>query len=467
MRMRNRLVNITFTYGIDMLSILVILVTAHFFFRIGLTDIRLFLFFLLFLITLLPAFNYLRDIVDSRISPIRYDDIFARTVDNILNMRSLDDILKETFDQILDFMRIASGILIFYYPDRDEYSIFYQKNKKKRMIRNARIENDNILFKIIKGPDDIISRGKLEAGDNYTRAVHQELDRLHGETIIPIYYQDTFLGVIVTGKRNRKFSSRETGLLKIFASKIAALSINNFFLNEMLKKKELEKEYELASKIHNRFMPEPEMDIGRISVRVHHRTSSLMTREFFDAFMNRSDHNDIRIAGYRLRGDITGTSIYMPGIQALLQSYSKLGFTPHQTVKKIITVMKEREIIDEELAVYLLSINQKGDYTCFNHGYPDPFIYRHSDGSMKKIAATRGEGQSRGSISIGDLIIICGESYHGFIASNAERIRSIIQDNSGISLSKLRGVLTKTLPQRSRSDDRDALLILIRMEEYR
>jgi hypothetical protein len=462
--MRNRLLNITLTWGLDLLSIFILIGIAFLLYQMGLGDHRILVFFVLMLTALLPVFNYLHDLIDSSVSPIGYDDLFVKTVDAVLNMRSFDEILKETFDQVLDFMKIRSGILIFYYPDRDEYSIFYQKNRKKRMIRNARIENDNIIFNMIKGPDDIIIRSRLTR-DNYDRAILHEMDKLHGETMVPIYFQTTFLGVIVTGKRNRKFSSRELSLLKIFASKIAILSINNFFLNDLLKKKELEKEYELASKIHDRFMPEPEITIGRAAVRIHHRTSSLMTREFYDVFSNHADPDDIRLTAYRLRGDITGTSIYMPGIQALIQSYSRLGNSPRETVYKLLGNMKEREIIDEELAVFVASVNQKGSVTCYNHGYPAPLIFRHAQGALAALPRRQGDSESKFKLERGDILIICSESFSVPLASETGKYSDLVRENSGLSLSKLRGTLVKSLPQRPRGDDRDTLLMLLRLED--
>jgi len=423
--------------------------------------------FVLLIVAFLPVFNYLHDLVDSSVSPVSYDDLFAQTMEAVLNMRSFDEILKETFDRILDFMKINSGILIFYYPDRDEYSIFYQKDRRRKMIRNARIENDNILFNFIKGPDDIIVRSKLTGRDNYDRAILQEMDRLHGETMVPIYFQSTFLGVIVTGQRGRKFSPRELSLLKIFASKIAVLSINNFFLNDLLKKKELEKEYELAAKIHDRFMPEPDITIGRVAARIHHRTSSLMTREFYDAFANRGDPDDVRIAAYRLRGDITGTSIYMPGIQALIQSYSRLGNPPRETVLRLLEHMREREIIDEELAILIASVNQRGVVTLHNHAYPPPFVFRHAAGALSQVPQKQGGAESKSRLYPGDILVICSESFHAPVSSDTLKFSRIIRENAGLSLSKLRGVLVKSLPSRSRGDNRDTLLALVRMEEPR
>ncbi len=230
--MKNRLLNITLTYGLDLMSIFLLLGTAVLLYQLGLGDLRIFVFFILLLTALLPVFNFLHDLIDSRVSPVHYEDLFAKTVDAVLNMRSFDEILKETFDRILDFMKISSGILLFYYPDRDEYNIFYQKNHRRKMVRSARIENDNILFSVLKGPDDIIIKNKLTQRDNYERSVIHEMDKLHGEIMVPIFFRQTFLGVIVMGPRKRKVSQRELSLLKIFASKIAILSINNFFFNE-------------------------------------------------------------------------------------------------------------------------------------------------------------------------------------------------------------------------------------------
>ncbi len=46
--------------------------------------------------------------IDSYISPIRYNDLYVQTVDSILNIESFDEVLRTTFDQILDLISVGT-----------------------------------------------------------------------------------------------------------------------------------------------------------------------------------------------------------------------------------------------------------------------------------------------------------------------------------------------------------------------
>lgn len=456
--MRNKIKNIALSYGMDMLIVFVAFATALPFLNAEMANARFILFFFVLWLAFLPLINFLHDAIDSRISPIHYEDLFSKTVDSVLNMKSLDDILKETFVQILDFISVPSGMLIFYYPDRDEYSIFYQKDRHRKMIRNARIENNNAIFRALKGPDDILIKSKLSPSTEFEYVLIREMERLHAETIVPIFFRDTFLGAIVTGKRNRKFSAREIALLKIFASKIAVLSINNYFLNELVKKKEIEKEYELASTIHNRFLPEHDIKIEPFEIRVHHRTKSLSTREFFDVFENRKEAGCVHIAAYSLRGDIAGTSIYMPGIQAHIHSISRLGKSPKATIAKLIKSMSERDIIDEDPAIFIGTVTSKGVFKYCCDKYPAPFIFQND---KKDLIARPGGANTEYNFMLrrGDIIVLCSSNIHEIIEKDPGRFHSLLRDNKDASLSKTRSAMVKALP---RTEEGDTLLLLLR-----
>ncbi|HPI16025.1 MAG TPA: GAF domain-containing protein, partial [Spirochaetota bacterium] len=319
--MKNRTKNIALTYGVNLLFVALLIAMASTLSALGPGGPFSAVFFFVVIFSLLPVANHLHTIIDSFISPIRYNDLYVQTVDSILSIGSFDEVLRATFDQILDLISVETGMLIFYYHDRDEFNIFYQKNRRRKIIRNARIAKDNILFRVIGGSEDVIVRSKLNPSIHFENSIIAELDRLGGEVAVPIYYHRMFLGIIVTGWRRRRLSPGEIRLLKIFASKIAILSVNSFFFGEIVRKKELEKEYELAAKVQKKFLPSAGGVMGRFEIRVHHETASLMIREFYDLFENDSVEDEIRVSAYRIRDNIAGTSILMPGVQSVLQSF--------------------------------------------------------------------------------------------------------------------------------------------------
>lgn len=462
--MKNRITNISLTYGMDLLLILLILGIAIPLTFYGLGGPYMLVFFIILLMSVLPVFNYVHGIIDSIISPARYEDLFARTVDSILNINAFNQFLKETFDQIISLTKVKNGLLIFYYPETDQYSIFYQKNRRSRVIKNANIESGNALFRAIDGPDNIITRNGLDMSVHQHREIAAELAKINGEVVVPIYFQEIFLGLVVIGARKKKFTPREIDLLKIFASKIAVLSINSFFFHELLKKKEIEKELELASKIHHRFFPGQDINSGKIQVRIHHRTNSLQTREFYDIFADEKNSGSIRISSYRIHSDITGTSIYMPGIQALLQCYARLGYSTSKTIKKLNTMLKERELFDEDIAIFHSSLDQKGTFNYCNSGYPAPFVFRASGGHPRRLTSPKKGTAEQITLKPGDTVILCCEGFVPAIEEQKDKISEILRQHSESSAGKTRSAIIRLLAPMPLMPEKDILLILIRME---
>jgi hypothetical protein len=460
--MKKEVINALLKYGLDFVFVLLLLFIATAVMQLSANYYFLMLFFVMFIVSLLPITSYFHDIIDSRISPVFYEELFVQTVDSILTIESFDEVLKKTFDRVLELFKVRSGLLLFYYHDKDEFNIFYQRNRRSRIIRKARVENDNILFRVIRGPDDIIVRRELNTSIHFERKLIAEIERLNGELVIPIYYRDMFLGLIIIGSRKRRFSSREMRLLKVFASRIAILSVNSFFVSELLKKKAVEKEYEIASKIQKRFLPDADARIGHITVRVFHETTSLMTREFYDIFVSGDEVDEVRISAYRLLGNITGTSIYMPGIQALLQSFSRFGYPPAKAVMKLKKTIRERGIIDEEISLFHASVQQNGECTFSNSSYQSPFIFRSSSQSLRPVKERRRK-VGRLKLRPGDILIIGCEIFHEIIVDNMRKYAELIA-GQGPSPTRVRSSLIKSLAGKQGEHEGDRLLILIAVE---
>ncbi|MCU0845214.1 MAG: SpoIIE family protein phosphatase [Spirochaetes bacterium] len=462
--MRNRIKNITLTYGVNLLFVALLLAFAGGLSALGLDGAFSVVFFFAVIVSLLPVVNYLHTIIDSYISPIRYNDLYVQTVDSILNIESFDEVLRTTFDQILDLISVGTGMLIFYYHDRDEFNIFYQKNRRRKIIRNARISKDNMLFRVINGPEDVIVRSKLNPSIHFENSIIAELDRLGGEVVVPIYYHEMFLGLIVTGGQRRRFSPGEIRLLRIFASKIAILSVNRFFFNEIVKKKELEKEYELAARVQKKFLPPTGAVIGRFELRVYHETASLMIREFYDVFENDAGEDDIRISAYRIKSGIAGTSILMPGVQSVLQSFARLGLSPSGVLARMKRIIRAKHLHAQDLFIMHGSLKQNGEFFFSSYGYPAPLVYRRGGGLHPHRREGRGATQSL-RMQPGDIMILCCDSFYRALVENLPAFADVIERNHGAPLSRLRSAMIRSLAESTGQGSSDRLLIMVRMEE--
>ncbi|HDP79995.1 MAG TPA: GAF domain-containing protein, partial [Spirochaetes bacterium] len=458
--MNNLLKNFILTLGLFLTVVAALLVCAAGFTHLGLGGPQLMLFVGILLFAVLPIVSHGYELINSIISPTQYNDLYVQTVDSILNMGSFDEVLRDTFDQILSLINVQIGFLIFYYHDRDEFNIFYQKNKRKRIIRRAKISQENILFKVVKGPDDVIIKSALRPLVHIEKAIIDELDRLNSEVVVPIYYHDMFQGMIITGERKRRLQDNEIRLLKIFASRIAILSVNSFFFEELLRKKELEKEYELASRVQKKFLPGSSASVGNIQVRVFHEPKSLIIREYYDIFLNDAVENDLRISAYRIMGNILGTSILMPGIQSMLQSYARLGFSPGKSVLRLKKIIKERELMEENLLLLHGTVDQNGQFSFTNDNYQSPLFY---DARKSVISEVKKDGRgSTGTVRMkpGDAILVAGEAFNQELLTNKTVYVDIIEKHRG-SADKILDVMIGTLRPRVEEREQDLLLMLI------
>ncbi len=460
--MKNRIKNILLTYSLNMVFIAIILGGSLVFIHHRLHERILLLFFAVMIFSLLPIVSYFRIIINSIISPIRYSDLYVQTVDLILSIRSFDEVLRQTFDQILHLLKVHTGLLIFYYHDKDEFKIFYQKNLRKKIIQKARISQENILLRVIKGPDDVIIKGRLNDSIHYEREIIEELNRLSGEVVVPIYYHDMFLGLIITGDKKRRFAEGELRLLKIFASKIAILSVNSFFFNEVVRKKDLEREYELATRVQKKFLPGRSFDFGRTRVRIFHEASSSMVREFYDVFVNDATEGELRLSAYRILGDITGTSILMPGIQSIIQSFARLGCTPSGVLRRLKKILRQKELLDERMILFHGSLGRSGEICYANDGYSSPIIFNKKKGTLRVTRNNPGNAVRRVRLEPGDLFILCSESYFAEIGGRLSDYAALIKNRHTLDIPG--GALEKALTE-AVHDDSDKLLVLIGVEE--
>ncbi len=422
------------------------------------------LFMVLLTITTLPLFTYLLHRIETQISPVRYMDLYIQAVDSILAIESFDEMIKSIFDQILKCIHVRSGLLLFYYHDRDEYTIFYQKDRRKKIIRRANIENDNILFKVIQGADDVIIKSQLSENIHFERAIIHEIEKLDGEVVIPIYFHDIFLGLIIIGDLKRRLSQREIMLLKAFASKIATLTVNGFFFKEIVKKKELEKEYELALRIQQRFLPTTSLRYGTVNINVHHKSRSLRSREFFDMFINQGDSDDVRISSFHMLGSLALVSLHMPSVQSLLQSYARMHLSPLQCIKKLQKTIRDKEIMDEELSVCHAMITQSGEMQLSCHNYFSPWVYTGKKVKKLKKVKVKEDTNEKLGLKEGDIVIMGCSPFMEYIDMKRGDFSAVLEKRASQSIEKITRALVDMMPIENTDDAFDNLLIVLRVE---
>ncbi|GAB4219029.1 MAG: hypothetical protein Kow00102_01080 [Spirochaetota bacterium] len=314
------------------------------------------IFIVFSIVTIFPLYTYYIERFYKNIIPLKYEDLYIQTVDMFLSLQSFDDIIKVIFDKVLQYIGVKSGLLIFYSHASDDYTIYYQKQQKQKVIRKAHIDKNNIIFKIIQSGDDILIKSKMDPSLHFQRSIMFEMEKLGGEIIIPIYYHDIFLGLMIIGEMKRRISRRDILMLKALASKIATVTVNSFFMHELIKNKEIEKEYELGHKVLKQFLPPDKGIIHKTQYMMIQNPDSTITC-YFNIY--NPDPMTSYIALCPLQANISLLSLLIPAISVLMQSYSRLGFLPDHIIKKINGVLKEKELIEENLPMMIVKKKKK------------------------------------------------------------------------------------------------------------
>lgn len=313
-------------------------------------------FIVICIVTVFPLYTYYIERFYKKIIPLKYEDLYIQTVDSFLSLQSFDDIIKVIFDNVLQYIGVKSGLLIFYSHATDDYTIYYQKQQKQKIIRKAHIDKNNIIFKVIQGGDDVLIKSQMDPSIHFQRSIMFEMEKLGGDIIIPIYYHNIFLGLMIIGEMKRRISRRDILMLKALASKIATVTVNSFFTHELIKSKEIEKEYELGHKVLQQFMP---ADKGTIQDTQYMMIKSKDNNVTFYFNMYNPDPLTSYIALCPLQAHISLLSLLIPAISVLVQSYSRLGFLPGDIIKKINGVLKEKELIEEDLPMMIVKKKKK------------------------------------------------------------------------------------------------------------
>lgn len=422
---------------------------------VGLKDEHFLLFVIVISLVLLPLLDHFYYRVKTIDGSNNLTDIDLETIDSILGMKSLDDFLEDRFNNILEMLSVRNGMLIFYNREKENYKIYQHFGDDKKIYYDTIIDNSSILLKIINSADDIIVKRKLNLNLNFEKKIYDELSKLNAEIIIPMYYQNIFMGIMVFGDRKLKFKNDEVQALKILASKIAILSINSYFLNENLKKKELEKEHELGKKVQMKFLPNTELKYKNIKVLLYFKSSYLVGEKIYDVFQ----HNDeVRVTAYGVSNIENNPIILLPAVKALLQAYTRLGFEVQKSVSHMKSTVRDRGIIDEDLDIVHISVKTNGEAKYYSKNYPAPYIFYN--GQLSKVKSTI---QNNVMLKPGALMIFCSNKVNEKIKSHFHNFELFLKKQKKGQLNIIKEYLLELL--NSNNDDY-VFFSIISMENY-
>ncbi|MBN1498606.1 MAG: hypothetical protein JW982_00490 [Spirochaetes bacterium] len=342
---------------------------------------------------------------------------YINSIDDLLNINSLDDFVTNKFYQILKLVAADHGILAIYDQDSETFSIFSHVIGKNSVPIDNRINfsKQSIIYEITKSRDDIIIKSKLSHDVNINKKIIAEMNRLKAEIMIPIYYLDIFAGVLFLGGRKTRFSGDDIFNLKIFAAKIASISINSFFWREMIRKNELDKERKLGKKVQKNFLPQKAVNYRNIETAVKYSMPKAIADRFYGIF---PDKNHVNITTYGAAEEESSSLIFLPSIKAMLETYSRRGYSAEESIRKMMQHNTKHEFIEEKINMLHSYVYTNGRIEIVKQDYPDPFLF--NKGSLVQI-------KSRDfMLQPSEILIFCNVNIEKYILSFPEVITGIL-----------------------------------------
>lgn len=374
-------------------------------------------------VVLFPILDLYIEIIERKSHNTVHPEDYINTIDELLNTDTFEDFISNRFYRILELVSADHGILAIYDQVMDEFKIFQHQIGTDKFPINSRFKllKSNILCEVTKSRDDILIKEKLNTDINLNKKIYDEMTKFNADVIIPIFYLDIFMGLLFLGENKSKIDTDLIFSLKIFATKIASISINSFFWQEMAKKNELEKEKHLGIKVQKSFLPSRHKIFKTIETSVYYSTQKAVSNKFYDIYEDR-DH--LNVTAYGSKSPESDSLIFMPSIKAMLETLSRLNYSPEMSVEKMNKMKILKAVFDDDFNIMHSFIFTNGQINFFKIGFPDPFIYNKSN--IYQIKSSSFE------IDTHETLILCNNNIEPVIHDNIKQISKIIDETSNL-----------------------------------
>lgn len=421
----------------------------------GLRNEYFVLFFMVLSLVVFPALNYFYTLPHIRAVAGRDAGFYADVIESILNVRASDRFFSKTFGELLEYLSIKTGSILFYERETGEFRLNVYNGKKAYVMRNVDFDQDSYLFKLVTSPDDLIIKHLLNPDIHFEHVLIDDLAQFNASAAVPVFYHEMLLGLMFPGPRSKKYTRAEIDLLKMYALKIGIFYINGFFVSELIKKKELEKERELGSKVQRNFLPPRDIVSGNIQSAVFHEAKGASC-DFYDMFYD-AEREKICFSAYKIGGGVTNVSMFMPALHALQFMFARMGFEPEKLVRRVNRVLTEKKLMDDETPLMHIQIDQHGHAECYCGIYPRPHVWRKKTGKLALL-------DKSGSLILreGDMMLILSHAEKNPVISFKESLEAMLAESGHESLRKLSKRIAALPSIKEAQLEKDILVGLIR-----
>ncbi|MDA3901047.1 MAG: hypothetical protein PF637_11080 [Spirochaetes bacterium] len=395
------------------------------------------LFIIILCVVLFPLIDYFKKNTPLLQRKKERTELYLDTIDSIIQLDSIDDLLSLQFNKLLSTISLSEGRMIFYDREKDEYTLYLKTLKPDSFSAIEKLDYNNILLEILDTPQDIIIKNRIGDALHFERRLLSEMTRLNTEIIVPMFFSDIMTGALLLGKRETPYSSDDLAALKIFASKVASLSMNAAFWKEMTRKIELEKDRKTELRVQRSFLPMA----NRIMPHAQAVIYFLMSSVLFDRFYNLFRYADsIYFISYTIIRDNRSTMIFLPSLAVLFETFIKSGMNIEQSIYEARQILIDKGMFETSPRLFVSSLNTEGSLFFINETKVSPFRYR---GSLIKLTEPA-------QLEPDDLCIYMNHYTENLLFSNYERAKKILDANVSETAEKIKTELVNFLSEENR-----------------
>jgi sigma-B regulation protein RsbU (phosphoserine phosphatase) len=266
---------------------------------------------------------------------------------------NVDEVLNLIIDSLRQVVHYDAGAILLIDPKT--------KNLKYEVIRGYDVDTlDKIHLKVGVGiVGDVVKTGKAEIISDVRKDARYVVakEATKSELAVPLIVGEDIIGVFVLENDSIDFfTKRDLKLLQTFAGQ-AAIAIQNAELyEESLKKKQIESELLVASKVQRALLPSRPPTISGLAISAENIPSQAIGGDFYDLI--KFPDNRLGVAIGDVSGKGTPGAILMATLYAAFRSQVKAYFTASEVVAK--------------LNLLLCEITTEGKYATFFYGIYEP-----------------------------------------------------------------------------------------------
>jgi serine phosphatase RsbU (regulator of sigma subunit) len=198
----------------------------------------------------------------------------------------------------------------------------------------------------------------------------------HGETVLALVDEGACRGLLLLGPRagRRKLSSADREHLTLLAGQLASALRNLVLLGELLDKRILEEEMQLAWRIQSGLLPKQEPILPGLQLHGTSRPSRQVGGDYYDWFEDPSGL-------YFIIADVSGKGIpaamLMATLQASFRSIVRQGQTPGAILGELNQIIYESSPADRFITLWLGRLHwETGELEYASAGHPPPLLTR-------------------------------------------------------------------------------------------